>query len=81
MCFICGKKQHLSLKLRGNVVCGDHQGTETGGEAGWVVSDVNDATSRGGGRLKRTHAHHFKSHYLQTAQEKEEKGESGWMRG
>ena len=29
MCFICGKKQHLSLLLQGNVVGGDRPGAET----------------------------------------------------
>lgn len=59
------------------MVCGDCQGTESGGEVGWVGSDVNDAVSRGGGRLERRPAHHLSPCHLQPAQERRRKENLG----
>lgn len=36
------------------------RGRNSGGEAGWVGSDISNAISVGG-RLERRHAHHLKS--------------------
>lgn len=63
MCFVCGKKENLSLSL-----CRDLQGAETlMGEAGQVGSDIYDVISRGGGQTAKAPCPHLKLPCLQPA--------------